>query len=210
MGSLRLVQIGFSERALLAWDGLLSVAFFAQHSGMVRKSFRARLSQAVPVFYQGAVYTIVSGVVLVVLVTFWQSSGTSVYELQGVSYRFSRVLFFLAMAGFAWGVVALRSFDTFGLRPIRDHLHGRSPQAPQFTLRGPYRWVRHPLYFFTLILIWSCPVMTSDRLLFNILWTVWIYAGTVLEERDLVQDLGDDYRAYQNRVPMLVPWRLPS
>jgi protein-S-isoprenylcysteine O-methyltransferase Ste14 len=44
-----------------------------------------------------------------------------------------------------------------------------------------------------------------DRLLFNILWSAWIYIGTVLEERDLVEQFGDAYREYQKKVSMLFP-----
>ena len=32
-------------------------------------------------------------------------------------------------------------------------------------VRGPYRWVRHPLYLTTLLMIWSYPDLTADRLL---------------------------------------------
>ena len=51
--------------------------------------------------------------------------------------------------------------------------------------------------------------MMADGLLLSILWSGWIVAGTVLEERDLVADFGDVYRTYQQQVPMLVPWRGP-
>jgi protein-S-isoprenylcysteine O-methyltransferase Ste14 len=77
-------------------------------------------------------------------------------------------------------------------------------------VQGAYRWVRHPLYLVVLLMIWSYPVLTVDRLLFNLLWTIWIVVGAVLEERDLVADFGDDYREYQRKVPMLVPTRIPS
>ena len=77
-------------------------------------------------------------------------------------------------------------------------------------IRGPYRWVRHPLYSLFLVLLWVCPDITADRLLLNTLFTAWIVLGTVLEERDLARDLGDPYRAYQRQVPMLVPWKVPG
>jgi len=32
----------------LAWDAFLSLLFFAQHSGMVRRPFRARLARVLP------------------------------------------------------------------------------------------------------------------------------------------------------------------
>ncbi len=70
---------------------------------------------------------------------------------------------------------------------------------------GAYRFVRHPLYLFMILLIWSTPRFSTDQLLFNVLWTLWIVVGTRLEERDLVADFGDTYRRYQVSVPMLLP-----
>jgi len=84
-----------------------------------------------------------------------------------------------------------------------------TPPPATMVVRGPYRWIRHPLYLTTLLMIWSCPDLTADRLMFNFLFTGWIIVGTVLEERDLVADYGDDYRNYQRRVPMLIPYRKP-
>ena len=77
-------------------------------------------------------------------------------------------------------------------------------------MRGPYRWVRHPLYSAILVLFWVNPAMTSDRLLFNILWTIWIVFGTVLEERDLVREFGELYVEYKRKVPMLISWHRPA
>ena len=80
---------------------------------------------------------------------------------------------------------------------------------PVMVVKGAYRWVRHPLYLAVLLMIWSYPVLTVDRLLFNMLWTLWIVTGTVLEERDLVAGFGDEYRDYERNVPMLLPTRIP-
>lgn len=60
-----------------------------------------------------------------------------------------------------------------------------------------------------LVLIWSTPNLTADRLLFNLLWSIWIVFGARLEEKDLVAEFGESYRYYQETVPMLLPWRGP-
>jgi methanethiol S-methyltransferase len=210
IGPLQLVQMGLSERAVLASDGFISLIFFVQHSGMLRRRFRARLSGIIPPYYHGAFFAILSGAILIPLVIFWQSSTITLYELQSFPRLLARGVFLLAIAGLGWGTFALRSFDPFGINPIRDHLSGKQHAPQQFVVRGPYSWVRHPLYFFLILMIWSCPVLTVDRMLFNVLWSAWIYVGTFLEEADLLLDFGEAYHDYQYKVPRLIPWRGPS
>ncbi|MFC1859077.1 methyltransferase family protein [Thermodesulfobacteriota bacterium] len=208
-GPLSLVALGLSEISVLGLNTCLSLAFFIQHSTMNRKPFRRWLVKYIHERYHGAFYTIASGIVLLILAISWQQSGQILLALQGVPRLLLRAVFFMSFVGFYLGMRALGSFDSFGVKPILRHLRGVDPPPPTpFTVRGPYRWVRHPLYFFSLILIWSCPDLTADRLLFNVLWTAWIIAGTVLEERDLACDFGEAYRDYQRKVPMLIPWHI--
>jgi len=61
-------ELGYSRIGVLVWDSLLCLMFFVQHSTMIRKSFRHRLTAIVPHHFQGAFYTASSGAVLFVLV----------------------------------------------------------------------------------------------------------------------------------------------
>lgn len=206
---LDLVHLGMTDVATLLWDGLLSIAFFLQHSVMVRTSVRRWQRRFLPERYFGAVYAIASGVVLTLVLVLWQHSPTVVFSIRGPLRWIAHALAAASLAGFVWGVVSLRPFDLFGLEPIKAHLHGTPPRASQFTVRGAYRWVRHPLYAAVLLLIWAQPDVTADRLLFQVLWTSWIVVATVLEERDLVAEFGDPYLMYRRSVPMLIPWHAP-
>jgi protein-S-isoprenylcysteine O-methyltransferase Ste14 len=154
-------------------------------------------------------YTIVSGIFLLGLLMLWQETGPLFLSLDGALRLFARAVFFAALMGFAWGASSLGGFDTFGLRPIRARLRGSRVSNTRLSIRGAYRWVRHPLYFCVLVFIWSHPHVTADRLVFNLSWTCWIILGTWLEERDLVAEFGQSYRDYQKNVPMLVPWKGP-
>ena len=209
-GSLQIINLGFPEVTVLVWDGFLSILFFVQHSSMIRRGFRARLSNTIPNYYSNAVFTLASSIVLTGIVVLWQTSITVLYELQGFQRWITWGVFLAGIVGVCWGIYALKFTDLFGHIPIRDHLNGKPLYTQKFSVYGPYLWVRHPLYFCVLLLMWACPELTLDRLIFNLLWTVWIIIGTVLEERDLMLDFADDYRQYQTRVPMLIPWKWRS
>ena len=209
IGPIAIVRFGATEHQALLWDGLLSILFFIQHSGMIRTSFRTWLAPIVPRHYHPATYAIASGIALAAAVLLWQPSQMVLYQAEGLLRWLARAISVLAIVGFAWGVRALGNFDAFGLNPIRVYLRGKQLRAPNIVVRGPYLWVRHPLYFFMLIIIWSFPDVSLDRLLFNVLWTLWTVLGTYLEEKDLVAEFGDQYRHYQKSVPMLFPWRFP-
>jgi protein-S-isoprenylcysteine O-methyltransferase Ste14 len=209
-GSLSVLHVRWSEPAILGWDALLSLAFFVQHSSMVRTRFRDRMASVIPLRYHAATYSIASGVILASVIVLWQPSGTRLLALDGLALWLARASCLLALAVFAWAVHALRSFDPFGLDPIKAHQRGRLERPLPFAVSGPYRWVRHPLYFCFLVLIWSGAVLTSDRLLFNVLWTAWICIGARLEEVDLSAQFGDAHREYRRKVPMLIPWRGPA
>ena len=204
-GSLNWVHLGMDEVERLAFNTLISAAFFLQHSIMIRRPFRRRLSVLVPSHYHGAVYTVASGLVLLGFVSFWQGSDLTLLELYGLPRGIMRAFYFLSILGLGWSMWALRSIDMFGLDPIVENLRVEPSPSMPLTIRGPYRWVRHPLYLFMIVLFWAYPSLTADRVLFNILWTIWVVIGTILEERDLVEDFGDAYRDYQANVPMLVP-----
>jgi len=204
-GALNLVDAGLVENQVLWLDTGLSLAFFIQHSGMIRKPFRRWLNRFIPEVCNEACYAIASGAILLMMIVLWQK-GTPVFMVSHNTARWAfRSVFCLSLAGFIWGALALKTFDPFGIRPILSDLRGAKPRHIPFTVSGPYRLVRHPLYLFCILMIWSCPDFTTDRLLLNLLWTAWIIIGAHLEERDLTNEFGNTYREYRKQVPMLIP-----
>jgi protein-S-isoprenylcysteine O-methyltransferase Ste14 len=206
LGALAVVSPRWPLTTVLLWDAALSLMFFLQHSGMIRRPFRAWLARFIDPKYRAAVYGIASGIALALVVLLWQPSRTPLFALTGVARHLSQALALAAFAFFVWGARSQRPFDPLGLAPLFAHLRDRPETAPTFVASGPYRWVRHPLYLAVLVLLWSCPDMTVDRLLFDLMWSAWIVLGARLEEADLVAELGDRYRAYCREVPMLIPW----
>jgi protein-S-isoprenylcysteine O-methyltransferase Ste14 len=209
-GPLGLVEFDLGFGGDLAIDAGLSMLFFVQHSWMVRRSFKQRLARIMPKHFLDAVFAIASGIALLAAVLLWQDSRQIIWQAANGLWWTARMIFLLALAVGIWGSLSLKGFDNFGLRPIRYRFRAEPPPSSVLVVQGAYRWVRHPMYFVVLLMIWSYPVLTVDRLLFNVLWTIWIVIGTVLEERDLTSDFGNDYREYQRNVPMLLPTKIPD
>jgi len=209
MGSFTIIDLHFSERSALLIDAFLSIIFFLQHSILVRKGFKQWLGKFMPYVYHNAFYGLTSGIALLLVLVFWQKSPTLIARAEGIIFWMLRVLFCLCYVGIFWGSRSIGSFDALGVKPLMRYISNRPGIPQQITAKGPYRWARHPMYLFLIVIIWSCPVLTLDRLLFNILWTVWIVIGTFLEDRDLHREFGSKYLEYSSRVPMLIPYRIP-
>ena len=209
MGSFTIIYLRLGERDALLIDAFLSIIFFLQHSILVRRGFKQWLGKFMPDVYHNAFYGLTSVIALLLVLVFWQKSPTLIARADGIIFWMLRVLFCLPIIGFYWGSKSLGSFDTLGVKPLMRYISNRPDKPQQITAKGPYRWVRHPLYLFLIVIIWSCPVLTLDRLIFNIMWTFWIVIGTYLEDRDLHLEFGSQYLEYSSRVPMLIPYRIP-
>lgn len=70
---------------------------------------------------------------------------------------------------------------------------------------GVYALVRHPLYVFSLMIIWPVGTMSASWLGFSVAATLYFLAGSVLEEQKLRQAFGESYEQYQRHVPWFLP-----
>ncbi len=96
-----------------------------------------------------------------------------------------------------------------GIKQALRYLQGADDPDPpgDFVQSGAYRLVRHPLYLFSMLLIWFTPIMTLNTLLFNVLASVYFLLGAIHEERRLLAEFGDVYQNYRENVPGFLPWR---
>jgi protein-S-isoprenylcysteine O-methyltransferase Ste14 len=70
---------------------------------------------------------------------------------------------------------------------------------------GLYRWVRHPLYTFSLSLLWFSSSVSVNSFIVYVALTMYILIGIIFEERKLLREFGDQYASYRAHTPMLIP-----
>ena len=132
----------------------------------------------------------------------WDSVALGVQVLAGVGLLYS---VYQMDAWFFLGLRQLGEPPQLGMRYSID-----STSTPQLVTNGLHRLVRHPLYTTSLLVLYLTSPMSLNWLAFAISCNVYFFAGSIFEERKLVREFGNAYRAYQQRVPRLVPrpWRL--
>jgi protein-S-isoprenylcysteine O-methyltransferase Ste14 len=186
---------------------LLSI-FAVQHSVMARRQFKEWWTQFVPKSVERSTYVLLSSLALALVLWQWRPIPTVLWQIDDP--QIAMAVTGISLLGFLIALTStflINHFELFGLHQVANNLTGRSMPAPRFRTPLYYQFVRHPLYLGFIIAFWVAPTMTIGHLLFAAVTTAYILVGILLEERDLVDLFGDDYRRYRERVSMLVPWR---
>jgi protein-S-isoprenylcysteine O-methyltransferase Ste14 len=184
----------------------LLLLFAVQHNVMARPWFKDWWTRYVPRPIERSTFVAAASLILLLLYWQWRPMPDVVWHVDNAIGR--GVLWALYFTG--WAIVFASSFlidhfELFGLTQVWNHLLGRDPAPAPFSERSLYRWVRHPLMLGFIVAFWSAPTMSQGRLLFAVVTTLWILIAIQIEERDLVEGLGEPYRRYRERTPMLLP-----
>jgi protein-S-isoprenylcysteine O-methyltransferase Ste14 len=185
---------------------LLMGLFAIQHSAMARKGFKRWWTQFVSPAVERPTYVLAATLALMLLLWQWRPIPTIIWETSDPLAAMA--LIGLSLTG--WVIVLastfmINHFELFGLQQVIHNLLGRQASEVRFKTPVLYKLVRHPIYLGFIIAFWATPVMTVGHLLFAAVTTAYIFVGIMLEERDLVDQFGDEYRSYRERAGMLTP-----
>jgi len=186
---------------------LLLSSFAIQHSVMARQGFKRWWTRIVPHSVERSVYVLLASLILIAVFTHWRPMPDVVWSISNPAL--AQAILGLSFVGWAIVLVStllINHFELFGLRQVFANLVGREIPAPQFRTPAFYKVVRHPLYLGFVIAFWAAPTMTVGHLLFAAVTTAYILVAIIFEERDLIAAFGDEYRAYKQRVAMIVPF----
>jgi protein-S-isoprenylcysteine O-methyltransferase Ste14 len=173
---------------------------------MARPAFKRWWTKFVPEPMERSTYVLLSSLALLLLYWQWQPLTGVVWSVTHPAARTAiAAVFWLGWLTLLASTFMIDHFDLFGLRQGWRAFKAVPYTHPPFVQRGLYQHVRHPIMLGFLLAFWATPDMTQGHLLFSIATTAYIVIGILLEERDLVRFIGESYRQYQQRVPMLLP-----
>ncbi len=137
------------------------------------------------------------------------------FVIYDLSYPYDLIVLipqFLALAGVVWAVNYICFKEFLGFAQIKRFLNKeyKSELDEELTLviKGPYRFTRHPIYFFSIVFLLFRPTMDLFYLTFFVCIVIYFYIGSYFEEKKLTEHFGNFYLEYKKSVPRIFPVKL--
>ena len=181
--------------ALLVNFALFTV-FALHHSAFAREPVRAWVVRLVPAGLERSFYVWVASLLFIAVCAWWQPVAGAFWE---VGTPVLAALWALQLFG-AW--LTLQSAVVIDLRTLAGLRPGEATSAgeTEFKTKGPYGWVRHPIYSGWFLLVFATSPMTGTRLLFAVISSAYLLLAIPLEERSLRATTNGAYERYMRQV----------
>jgi hypothetical protein len=196
--------------ALTVWNaGLILVSGWV-HSLTAQKRAHSILLKVFPPQAIRTIYIAITGISLIGVMGFWQNTGIVLWSapLPTLPLQiFSLIVFWTLMAGSLWVMSRFDPLEFLGVRQVympRTNVTRTSGMVNLVTT-GVYKYVRHPIYTFTLAAFLAAPLMTLDRMTVFVASALYLTFAIPLEERKLVRLFGARYEMYRKHVPAVIP-----
>ncbi len=181
--------------------------FGFHHSVTARTWFKGWWTKFVPPSMERATYLYMTAIMTWVLVYFWQPVTITVWQVENTFTFWTIIALYLTawLAMFS-ATLPIGHFDFFGLAQAWRNLRNKPKPDSAFTASWLYAVIRHPISLGWILVPWLTPHMTVGQLCFAFGVLSYIIVATIAEEADLIDELGETYRAYCNRVPAFIPF----
>ncbi|MCS7053184.1 MAG: isoprenylcysteine carboxylmethyltransferase family protein [Ignavibacterium sp.] len=155
-------------------------------------------------------YNLISILSLIIILYFLPEDNRIIYRIQKPYSYLMLIPFLFGIYGVYISSKYFSVKEFLGISQIERYFnknYSSDELDERLTLRidGPYRFSRHPIYFFSIIILLSIPVMTVSRLTLVICFIIYFYIGSIYEEKKLVKIFGQQYINYQKEVPRIFP-----
>lgn len=193
---------------------VIAFAGFAMlHSLLASEQFKRTLFKRFPTFrfFYRSFYNLVALVSFGILWLFVPVKSLELYSLQPpLNFLFHLI----QLSGVIGIIISLKSMtgSFSGLKQLKDVFRDKKPdyyldepkQEILYT-NGMFAYVRHPLYTFSMLILFFHPYMSLKWLLLSVCSAVYFILGSKLEEKKLEHRFGSDYLNYKSNVPAFIP-----
>jgi len=158
-------------------------------------------------------FNIISIFLLFLILKYAPHPDIIIYDLQNPYDFIILIPQFLGLIGFIWSFNYLCASEIIGLGQIKRWFRNEYDvddldEKTTLNIRGPFKFVRHPIYFFSMLFLISRPTMDLFYLITFICAAIYFYIGSIYEEKKLVELYGDLYTQYQSFVPRILPLKI--
>ena len=185
----------------LARDAVFNVTLFTifalHHSIMARTGAKAWITRLTPPALERSIYVWIASLLFFAVCWLWRPLPGVIWQTQGAGL----VLYVVQVVGAVLTIAAARIVGVWELAGVKQPDH---TTPIEFKADGPFAIVRHPIYLAWVLMVFATPVMTTSRMVFAVISTVYLAAAIPFEEASLVEAHGAKYLAYQREMR----WRL--
>lgn len=158
-------------------------------------------------------YNIISILLLLIIFEIAPRPYVTIYDLKSPYDFIILIPQFLGLIGFFWCFNYLCISEIIGFAQIKRWLNNQYEideldEKTTLNINGPYKYIRHPIYFFSIVFLIFRPTMDLFYLISVLCAMVYFYIGSVYEERKLVEKYGELYTQYQSFVPRILPLKI--
>ena len=182
-------------------DAALSVSFGAVHSLLLYPTVRETLTRWIEPPFYGLFYCVVTCAGLLGMFAVWTPSPIILLEFTGLAGGLIQTAWYGAWAVLIYSLWLSGFGYQTGGTPWWNWVRRRPQQSRRFNPSGAFLWIRHPAYLGFIGLVWCTPVITADRALLIVSWTLYVLVGSWLKDARMAHYIGAPYRMYQSRVP---------
>jgi len=181
----------------LLFFALSLIFYYVLHSILANTKIKAFLMERfIPQQYYRLMFNVISVGLLIPIFYLYKGIPTSlIFEFMVLE----NIGLGIAVIGILLLILALGQYNLAEFSGTQQLKQSTLLMPESLKTTGFNAYVRHPLYFCGLLILWGGFLSSPTYL-------AYLYFGTKLEEEKLIADFGEEYLNYQKRVGMLIPF----
>lgn len=190
----------------------LFALFGVSHTILASSSIKKRIIENAgnKIAFYRLFYNIISVIIFLAINEIAPKPGLIIYDLPYPYDLVSVALQVVFLGLLIWTIRYIDGKEFLGISQIVRYYKGtydtkELDEKQSLVIKGPFKFVRHPIYLFSFLFLLVRPTMDLFYLISLICILAYFIIGSYYEEKKLIERFGDDYIEYQNKVPRIFP-----